>query len=180
MTTIWIDHLPVTPIGPVWLGVSEEGLAAIYLDGTRADLEAKIRRRFPQARLEEDPLRTAEVCRQIEAYLDGERRTFTLPIDWRGMGDFQRRALQATAAIPYGETRSYGEIAAQVGNPRAARAVGRAEATNPIPLVIPCHRVIGADGGLHGYGGARGLETKAWLLRLEGVTVVQSQVESRP
>ncbi len=171
MTTLWIDHLPVTPIGPVWLAVSEEGLAALYLDGGRADLEAKIRRRFPQARLLEDHARTAEALRQLEAYLSGERRAFTLPIDWRGMSDFQRRALQATVEIPYGETRAYGEIAAQLGNPRAARAVGRAEATNPIPLVIPCHRVIGADGGLHGYGGAQGLETKAWLLRLEGGTV---------
>ncbi len=168
MERIWIGHLASTPIGPVWLALSEAGAAAIYVDGWREDLEAKVRRRFPRAEILESAARTAPLLAQIEAYLGGERRNFAAPIDWRGMSDFQRRALQATLAIPYGETRSYGEIAARIGSPRAARAVGRAEATNPLPLLIPCHRVIGADGSLHGYGGGEGLITKAWLLRLEG------------
>ena len=89
-------------------------------------------------------------------------------MDWSALGsDFQRSALRAVAAIPYGETRTYGEIAAQIGRPQAPRAVGRANATNPMPLVIPCHRVIGTDGKLHGYGGRGGLKTKQWLLDLE-------------
>jgi methylated-DNA-[protein]-cysteine S-methyltransferase len=83
------------------------------------------------------------------------------------MTPFQAKALQTVYAIPYGETRSYGDIAAAIGQPRAARAVGRANATNPMPLVIPCHRVIASDGSLHGYGGPGGLRTKAWLLDLE-------------
>ena len=82
-------------------------------------------------------------------------------------------------AIPYGETRTYGEIAAQIGTPNAPRAVGRANAANPMPLVIPCHRVIGTDGKLHGYGGAGGLKTKQWLLSMEGATVPTSQHASR-
>ena len=80
---------------------------------------------------------------------------------------FQIAVRQAVMALPYGETASYGEIAARVGNPRAARAVGAVQASNPISFVIPCHRVLGADGSLHGYGGFGGLKTKAWLLELE-------------
>jgi len=84
---------------------------------------------------------------------------------------FQQLVLHATFEIPYGETRTYKEIAGHIGRPRAARAVGRAEATNPMPLILPCHRVIGMDGKLHGYGMAEGLKTKAWLLKLEGAMI---------
>ena len=109
----------------------------------------------------------APVMRQIEAYLRGERKTFEIPIHWAAMSPFQEKVLQAVYAIPYGETRSYSQIGNQIGMPKAARAVGRANATNPIPLVIPCHRVIGADGSLRGYGSGEGIKTKAWLLELE-------------
>ncbi|MBT7781327.1 MAG: methylated-DNA--[protein]-cysteine S-methyltransferase [Anaerolineae bacterium] len=106
---------------------------------------------------------------QLHEYLAGKRHSFTIAIDWSMMRPFQREALLATFAIPYGHTSTYGEIAAQIGHPSAARAVGRAEATNPMPLVIPCHRVLGADGKLRGYGG--GLEIKKWLLKLEGAVL---------
>lgn len=106
-----------------------------------------------------------EVRRQLEEYFDGARRVFDLPLAPRGT-EFERRVWQEVAAIPYGETRSYAEIARAAGRPDACRAVGRANGRNPIPLVIPCHRVIGSDGSLTGFGG--GLPLKRFLLALEG------------
>jgi methylated-DNA-[protein]-cysteine S-methyltransferase len=110
---------------------------------------------------------TKEVMEQLEAYLSYERKTFSLQIDWSGYTDFQRSVLEQTLAIPYGETRSYGEIAVAVGSPRAFRAVGQAEKRNQVPLVIPCHRVIGSDGSLTGYGGKDNIGIKARLLDFE-------------
>ena len=100
----------------------------------------------------------------------GNLRTFNTPVDWSTISGFQKDVLQITFAIPYSETRTYQQIADQLGRKGAARAVGRAEATNPIPLVIPCHRVIGTDGSLHGYGMGSGIPTKRWLLDLESAT----------
>ena len=110
---------------------------------------------------------TAEVVSQLAGYLDGIRRQFSLPIDFSRMTPFQMAVLKRTCQIPYGETLTYKDIAIQMGNENAARAVGRVEATNPIPLIIPCHRVLGSDGNLHGYAGPGGTELKAWLLKLE-------------
>lgn len=103
---------------------------------------------------------------EIDAYLSGALRVFQVPVDLRGT-PFQRRVWSEVAGIPYGVTATYGEIAARVGRPRAVRAVGAANGANPLPLFVPCHRVIGSDGALRGYGG--GLAVKAALLRLEGV-----------
>ena len=103
---------------------------------------------------------------QLIAYFEGRLRTFDLPVDLRGT-PFQQAVWRALRDIPFGETRSYGEIARAVGNPRASRAVGMANNRNPISIIVPCHRVIGADGSLTGYGG--GLDVKRFLLRLEGV-----------
>ncbi len=114
------------------------------------------------------PDQVRDALHQIKGYLLGERSRFELRLDWSVLAsDFQRDALRAVYAIPYGGTRTYAEIAAQIGHPQACRAMGRANATNPMPLVIPCHRVIGTDGTLHGYGGRGGLKTKAWLLKME-------------
>ncbi|MEG1682627.1 MAG: methylated-DNA--[protein]-cysteine S-methyltransferase [Oscillospiraceae bacterium] len=112
---------------------------------------------------EESPL-LEETARQLAAYFRGERRVFDLPLSPSGT-DFQRRCWAALGEIPYGETRSYGQQAALAGSPRAVRAVGGANHRNPIAIVIPCHRVVGADGSLTGYGG--GLATKQFLLDLE-------------
>jgi methylated-DNA-[protein]-cysteine S-methyltransferase len=106
-----------------------------------------------------------EVRRQLAEYFAGERRAFALPVAPEGT-DFERRVWQALAAIPYGETRSYRDVAGAIGRPTACRAVGRANGRNPIAVVIPCHRVIGSDGSLTGYGG--GLDLKRFLLELEG------------
>jgi len=106
---------------------------------------------------------------QIAEYLAGRRREFDLPLDVRGT-DFQRRAWAAVAAIPYGQTRTYSQVAQAIGRPAAVRAVGAANGANPLPLVVPCHRVLGSDGSLTGYGG--GLDVKRKLLDMES----QSQV----
>jgi methylated-DNA-[protein]-cysteine S-methyltransferase len=110
---------------------------------------------------------TARYADQIRRYLTGQLRAFSLPIDWTVYTPFQTAVLQETLRIPYGQTRSYGEVAASIGNPRASRAVGQAERRNQVPLVIPCHRVIGSDGSLTGYGGKGNTDTKARLLAFE-------------
>jgi methylated-DNA-[protein]-cysteine S-methyltransferase len=165
---IFIGQSAPTPLGPIWVAVSERGLVAVGIRTNRKKFIQQITKRH-NAEIVSDDERTRKAARQVGEYLNGQRRTFNLSIDWSVMTPFQESVLRATMAIPRGKTRSYGELAAQIGKPRAARAVGRAEATNPMPLVIPCHRVIGADGSLRGYGVPGGLETKAWLLRLEGV-----------
>jgi methylated-DNA-[protein]-cysteine S-methyltransferase len=169
---ILIGSVRTGELGEVWVAVSERGLITVEFGVCREEFEAsvqkQVRRAGARVREQEAPAVREAIC-QIEEYLQGERHVFDMAIDWSILGsDFQRRALQAVMAIPYGETRTYGEIAAQIGTPNAPRAVGRANATNPMPLVIPCHRVIGTDGKLHGYGGAGGLKTKRWLLRMEG------------
>jgi len=180
---IYIGEACPTPIGPIWVAASEWGLIAVEFHDTRGDFVMNLERRYPRGRFEfvsvglpdEDISLSAHIAlaavAQISEYLNGRRREFDLPIDWSVMTPFQERVLRATYAIPFGEVVTYGSIAAQIGRPSAARAVGRAQATNPMPLIIPCHRVIGSDGGLHGYGGRGGLDTKAWLLRLESASV---------
>jgi methylated-DNA-[protein]-cysteine S-methyltransferase len=163
---VFIGKLKSSPIGPIWAAVSERGLVAVEVSPDREALNNELSHLgFNQVVL--DQLKTETALVEIGEYLDGMRKTFDLPIDWSVLTPFQKRALRATFEIPYGGVKTYGEIALQLGNPRGARAVGRAEATNPMPLVIPCHRVIGADGSLHGYGAGEGLKTKAWLLELE-------------
>lgn len=114
--------------------------------------------------VEQETALIKEAYQQLSEYLKGERKEFDLPLNPKGT-DFQKRVWRALCDIPYGETRSYKQIAKAVGNSKAVRAVGMANNRNPITIVVPCHRVIGADGKLMGYGG--GLEMKEFLLRLE-------------
>ena len=120
-------------------------------------------------RILEAPARLDPVRRELDEYFAGRRTRFDVAIDWALYSDFGRRVLQATAAIPFGRTATYGEVAAQAGNPKASRAAGRALGANAIPIVIPCHRVVGAGGKLTGYTG--GLHRKEALLRLEGLAL---------
>jgi O-6-methylguanine DNA methyltransferase len=151
----------------IWIAASRKGLVAIEIGASRADFETWLSHRTRRP-VRFSPGRVRAAASQIREYLEGARRSFRVRIDWSEIHTpFQRRALSAVLSIPYGQTRSYKQIAAQIGQPRAIRAVGRANATNPLPLVIPCHRVIGADGDLRGYGGAGGIKTKAWLLGME-------------
>ena len=165
-TNIYIDQLPQTKLGPLWVALSDKGLWALEFQVSEEEFIQEVQGRGP-VEINQDANKTQATLKQVSEYLEGQLKDFSLPVDWSGMTDFQINVRKAVMAIPAGETASYGEIAAQIGNPRASRGVGRANATNPIPLVIPCHRVIGANGALTGYGGAGGLDTKRWLLDLE-------------
>ncbi len=118
------------------------------------------------------PAETSSALAQVQAYLDGQRMVFELPTDISILTDFQQQVLQATLQIPRGRIATYLDIARKIGNPKAVRAVGQALGRNPIPIVIPCHRVIASNGSLGGYSGGGGLETKVKLLQLEGAMVV--------
>ena len=155
METLYFTRMD-SPVGPLLIGVSEKGLA--ILEFSRGRLS-------PKYTWLESPQRTARYVEQLDEYFSGKRQTFDFPLDLRGT-EFQLRCWNALLKIPYGETRTYGDLAREIGCPRGFRAVGAANHDNPIAIVVPCHRVIASDGGLHGYGG--GLETKRWLLELEG------------
>jgi methylated-DNA-[protein]-cysteine S-methyltransferase len=161
---IWIGSIDHDRLGPIWAATSPDGLVAVLMKST----EEEMRRHLAPAAAEIDQARVQLVLTQIVDYLGGRRRDFDAPIDWGFLSPFQADVLRLVHAIPYGQTRTYGDIAQELGQPGGARAVGRANATNPMPLVIPCHRVLGTDGKLHGYGGPGGVVTKAWLLQLEG------------
>jgi len=167
---LYIGETGETPIGNLWLAVSDLGLAAVEGGLTQAEFGAYLAKRFKRS-VEHNPARVKDAAKELTEYLNGKRRAFTLAIDWTLLRPFQQSVLRATYEIPFGETRTYKEIAGQINRPNAARAVGRAEATNPMPLVLPCHRVIGTDGKLHGYGLGEGLKTKEWLLKLEGAVI---------
>jgi methylated-DNA-[protein]-cysteine S-methyltransferase len=147
-------------VGPLLLGMSDRGLAVLSF-GRR--LAATLAGR--PVHWEESSAACLLVRRQLEEYFEGRRREFTVPLDLRGTG-FQRDCWEQLLNIPYGETRSYGEIARAVGRPNAYRAVGQSNHHNPVAIVVPCHRVLAGGKALGGYGG--GLPTKAFLLRLEG------------
>ena len=148
-----------SPIGPLLLAASDDGLRTIEFDAARHP----VRREADWIDGDHPLLQRAR--QQLGEYFAGKRRSFDLPLDPRGT-DFQRMTWQALTTIPYGETISYAELASRVQRPKAMRAVGSANGRNPLPIVVPCHRVIGADGSLTGFGG--GLPTKQFLLELEG------------
>ena len=165
--TILIGNIKATPLGEVWAAISGRALVRVDFGISQTSFERAVRKQT-KSEIEYEPKKVDEIVEQIKEYLTGNRREFDLKIDWSVLAsDFQRDALRKVFSIPYGETRTYAEIAAQIGHPLAFRAMGRANATNPMPLVIPCHRVIGTDGKLHGYGGKGGLKTKTWLLKME-------------
>jgi methylated-DNA-[protein]-cysteine S-methyltransferase len=166
MKTIFIGNTGPTALGDIWLAVSENGLVAVEYPAVQPDFSVYLEKRYGGA-IEFAPEKVQDALTQLREYAAGQRRIFDMPIDWSVLNTFQQKALKITFAIPYGETRTYKEIAMELGNAHAARAVGRAQATNPMPIVLPCHRVVGSDGKLHGYGAGDGMSTKAWLLKLE-------------
>ena len=154
-----------SPIGRLRVATTEKGLAYVDLPHpSGAGLHDWLERYAPQARCVEARAPNREAIEQILEYLESRRTEFDLPLDLRGT-PFQRKVWQALCEIPYGESRSYSEIARAVGRSKAQRAVGSANNANPVALIVPCHRVIAADGSLGGYGG--GVELKARLLAME-------------
>jgi methylated-DNA-[protein]-cysteine S-methyltransferase len=154
-----------SPVGRITLVATSKGIAAVLWQGDRPH-------RVPVTLDVEDdgnPL-LLETERQLGEYFAGHRRQFSVPLDVVGTA-FQRRVWEALRTIPFGETRSYGQIAAQIGHPEAVRAVGAANGRNPVSIITPCHRVIGATGKLTGFAG--GLDVKARLLELEGATTLR-------
>jgi len=166
----------ISPVGPLFLAASNQGLVALEFDArlpgqqtirpNPRDLRAEHKRERNRAvQFEESVAVMLPYVRELEEYFAGERREFTFTLDLRGT-DFQLACWRALVAIPYGETRTYADIARAVGRPQGFRAVGMANNRNPVAIVVPCHRVIASDGTLCGYGG--GLDIKRKLLELEG------------
>jgi methylated-DNA-[protein]-cysteine S-methyltransferase len=160
-----------SPLGPLVAAGTERGLLRIayedFAGGLDEVLDHLAHRVSP--RIVEAPARLDAVRRELDEYFGGDRRDFDVPIDWSLTTGFTQRVLRATAAIPFGSVSSYAGVATDAGNPRATRAAGNALGSNPIPIVVPCHRVLRSGGRLGGYTG--GLEKKETLLRLEGVLI---------
>jgi methylated-DNA-[protein]-cysteine S-methyltransferase len=154
-----------SPIGTLLLMATPKGLVRIAFDyENRDEVLGEVAMRV-SPRILDAPRRLDPVRRELERYFAGKLRDFEVPIDWSLSGDFSRKVLRRTARIPYGSVASYGEVAMGIGTPRGARAVGNALGSNPIPVVVPCHRVVRTGGAIGGYGG--GLPRKRWLLDLE-------------
>ncbi len=168
---LYIGELQATWLGDLWAAQSPAGLVAISLWGDRNRFVNEVIQ-LTGKQPEYAPQHLAQATSQLAEFLDGKRKKFTIPIDWSVMTPFQKMVLEVVSRIEYGRTQTYSEIARQIGKPKAVRAVGRANATNPIPIMIPCHRVLGSDGRLHGYSAPGGVETKARLLRLEGSCLI--------
>lgn len=164
-SSVWINRV-ATPLGSMIMGVSDQGLCLLeFAERRMLDTQLKrLRQRMGRVFLPGDHPLMQQVKNELDGYFEGSLRKFTVPLQAPGTA-FQEAVWQALAAIPYGEVRSYGDIANKIGHPSAVRAVGRANGDNRIAIIIPCHRVVGADGELTGYGG--GLWRKEYLLAME-------------
>ena len=161
-----VYYAPVrTPVGRLFVAATERGLVRIGFDRSEASFVTGLREQL-KAEVIESEEKVADIAAQLEAYFAGERRAFDVPIDLSFASTFQRRVLMAARGVPAGQVVTYGELARRIGAPNASRAVGWALGRNPLPIVIPCHRIVRAGGGLGGYIG--GLEIKRKLLELEG------------
>ena len=156
-----------SPLGPLVLASTPRGLVrSSYADGGEEPVLEDLARRV-SPRVLEAPARLDPVRRELDEYFEGRRSSFDVAVDWSILTGFTREILRATAAIPFGSTGTYRSVATEAGSPRAVRAAGNSLGSNPMPIVVPCHRILHTGGGLGGYTG--GLERKEYLLRLEGV-----------
>jgi methylated-DNA-[protein]-cysteine S-methyltransferase len=157
-----------SPLGPLVVAATAKGLVRVSYSDFRGEdevLEDLARRVSP--RVLEAPARLDPVRRELDEYFEGQRQDFDIPIDWSYLAGFTREVLRATVAIPFGDVSTYAGVAAAAGSPRATRAAGNALGANPMPVIVPCHRVLRTGGQLGGYTG--GIERKEFLLRLEGM-----------
>jgi len=159
------DVITDTPVGPLLVGVTDHGLCRISYDADAEHHLESLAKQFGP-RVLRSPKPIEHVRRELDEYFEGRRRHFELATDIRGLSAYNQKVLAELAHVEYGHTTTYGALAALAGNPRAARAVGTIMNRNPIPIVLPCHRVVGVSGSLTGYAG--GLDRKEQLLRLEG------------
>jgi methylated-DNA-[protein]-cysteine S-methyltransferase len=155
-----------SPVGRLLLAATPRGLVRVTFPVEAPEKVLEQLAASVSPRLLESPARLDDVRRELERYFEGRQSNFDLPLDWQLTHGFYRKVLRATARIPFGETRSYSEMATKAGSPRAVRATGTALGSNPLPIIVPCHRVLRSGGALGGYGG--GLEVKQALLELEG------------
>ena len=155
-----------SPVGKLMLAATPRGLVRITFPVEEPETVLEQLATKVSPRILESPARLDHVRRELDRYFEGRLQQFDLPLDWQLTRGFYRKVLRATARIPYGKTRSYGEMAKRAGSPRAVRATGTALGSNPLPIIVPCHRVLRSGGALGGYGG--GLEVKQALLELEG------------
>ena len=162
-----------TPVGSLLLAATPRGLVRVAFPGQRPEDVLSELSREVSPRVLESPSRLDDVRRELDEYFERRRESFDLPLDWRLSHGFRNRALKQLARIPYGRTITYSELAARAGNPRAQRAAGSACGANPIPIVVPCHRVVRTGGAIGNYGG--GPEVKEFLLGLEGALDVSTE-----
>ncbi|MBI5604472.1 MAG: methylated-DNA--[protein]-cysteine S-methyltransferase [Deltaproteobacteria bacterium] len=173
-TTVFYDSKAFPLLGRVYVAATEKGLCALSLPGHPVEsFFQKILSHFQPHFFTQLPDPFQDLYHQLDQYLVGRKMVFEIPLDLEGT-PFQRQVWEALTAIPYGETRSYGEIARAIGRPKAGRAVGQANHNNPIPIVVPCHRVIGSRGDLVGYGSGLPLKEKLLALEREAVGMLDT------
>jgi len=152
-----------SPVGTVCIVANESAVIAVAIHPERS---AKLQRLGLTGDKQSNRI-SQTAAEQIMEYFAGKRKTFDLPVSFASMSPFARKILSGLITVPYGETRSYGALAAICGHPLAARAVGRVMAANPVPIIVPCHRIVGSSGKMTGYSGGDGIATKEWLLAFE-------------
>ncbi len=165
--TLYFDVIPTTPVGPIYIAMSDKGVTALGFDESEQAFLQRMRKRY-RVPVQRSRSKVSRVAEQLDDYFAGRRDSFELSLDLRSVTPFQQAVLKAIQQVPAGATVSYGGLAQRIGKPKAARAVGQALGSNPIPIIIPCHRALAADGSLGGYSGRGGVRTKQALLTLEG------------
>jgi len=165
LATVGYDVLS-SPLGPLWVAIGPKGVTTIHYGDEPSEGELRRLVRVYGPGVVPDHRRSSGLARELEQYFAGTRQVFGVAVDLSGLTPFQTRVLAATAKIPFGEVSTYGAVAKRAGNAKASRAAGGALNANPIPIVVPCHRVVGSNGALVGYAG--GLDAKRTLLAIEG------------